>query len=518
MRKKIVFISPKPPESMWSLTGICEMIRRPAPIPPLGLATLAALTPSHYEIQIIDENIETIDFDIVCDLVGITGYTVHNARMFDIAKAFQIRGVLTVGGGAFCSSHPDMAREHFDVVVVGEAERVWPGFLKEWEKGIHQPFYEEIEQIDFDQNPSPIPRWDLIKVDQYLSQTVQTTRGCPYDCEFCDVVSLFGRKSRHKPIKQVLEELQQLSDLGAYEILFADDNFIGNRKYAKELLTELIPFNQALKVPMRYITQITLNCADDDELLDLLKRARFHSLFIGIESPKRESLIATNKHHNITKDMKKSVHKIQSRGILVIAAMIVGFDTDDVNIFDFQKKFLQEAGIIVPMVGMLMAPRGTKLWDRLEQERRLVDFDFGDSQLGTNIVPKLMSREELEANYLKLLQTIYSKEFLIKNFEIYMKQIDLREIWKESSVIQFFNLRKSPFFYTLYGFRVIWAHLISSRSDRSLLFNILKITIKKSPICLPLGIAALAYFRTLISYTERQTAAITQHRGKITQT
>ena len=499
--KKIVLINPKSPESFWSLQGLCELNRRAATTPPLGLATLAAITPPAYEIQIVDEAVQPICYDIPCDLVGITGYTVHKSRMIEISGEFRSRGILTVAGGPYCSAHPEESQEFFDIVVAGEAEYIWPLILQDWENGSHKAFYKEKKTINVQE--SPPPRWDLVDPNQYLCGMVQTSRGCPYDCEFCDVVSLFGRKTRYKAIPQVLNEIENLANRGVPEIFFADDNFIGHPKYAKELLEQLILFNQNLKKPIRFMTQVTLNCAADNRLLDLFKRANFFSLFVGIETPKRESLIIANKRHNMKGDMIASVQKIQSKGIVVVPGMIVGFDTDDIGIFKIQEEFILKSGLLCPMIGVLMAPRGTKLWKRLESENRLMENEYGDMFLSTNFDPKLMSRDELETNYLTLLKTLYSAGHFTRRYRNFLEQVNLEELQDSSAVTQLLSIRKSYFFYTVAGIRILFGFLFSSTEDRKLLFQVLKITLLKSPKCLPLGLYSLAYFRAIRDFAQR---------------
>ncbi len=511
--KKILLIHPVSPERFWSLKGICDISGRPSVLPPLGLATLAALTPAHYEVEIIDQSLETIDFDTPCDLVGITGYTVHRERITKIARGFQSRGKLTVGGGAFCSSYPEDAGAIFDVVVVGEAERVWPKFLEEWESGNHQSFYEEKEKIDLELNPSPLPLWDSVSMGKYMTGQVQTSRGCPYDCEFCDVISLFGRKTRHKTVEQVIAEIQQLVDQGMPEIFFADDNFIGNKVYSKALLKALIQLNKSLKVPIRFMTQLTLNVAKDDELLDLLKQANFFSVFIGIETPETESLIAINKRHNLGMEIKESIQKIQSRGILIICGMIVGFDTDDIHIFETQETFVREAGLMFPMVGILTAPKGTKLWDRLKRENRLLpNQDYGDAFLSTNMVPKQMSKHELENNYVRLLHTVYSDKHFRMSFKAFIDQIDVEELKRGSAPKQFFNPLKSSPFYLFYGLRILWTYLSAGPTERKLAWYVLSLSIKKHIFCLPLALSAMTFYQALHEFVERH-VLLPEHLG-----
>lgn len=501
--KKIVFIQPKSPDTFWKLKGTLSVIKKKTTVPPLGLATVAALTPPEYEVEIIDEEIEEIDFNIDCDMVGITGYTLHQKRMLEISTKFRKRGVLTVGGGPFCSANASDCKSHFDVLVCGEVEQVWSKFLSDWKKGKHLNFYKGGEGINL--STSPVPRWDLLKMEAYAEAIVQTSRGCPFDCEFCDVVSLFGRNIRYKPLKNIMTEIHTLIKLGQFSFFFADDNFTGNKKFAKELLRSLIELNNTLNRPLRFMTQLTINVATDLELLDLFKRANFYCFFIGIESPKKESLIETNKQHNLKFDMKEAIRKIQSRGIYIIGAMIIGFDSDDLDIFSMQSAFLRETGLTIPFVGILMAPKGTKLWGRLEKEGRLLPMlDDGDSFSSSNIIPKLIGKEELEENYVKLLREIFSYTHFLKRFQSLMDQISLKEVKKNSPLSEQMKIRNFRSYYLGVTFRLIRHYLFNQDKEmRTFFLSTLKIALKKGFICFPLVIELLLYFKAQKEYVEQ---------------
>lgn len=382
-------------------------------LPPLGLATIAALTPDDIEVDLWDEAVngrieastELKDYD----LVGLTAYRAHLSRANVIARIFRQRGVLTAIGGAGVSADPERCLDTFDILFLGEAELTWPRFLTEWKTGHYRKVYRQVTKPDL--ALSPPPRWDGLNMNDYLLGVVQTMRGCPFDCEFCDVVHLFGRGSRHKPIDRILEEVTTLERLGMREIVFCDDNFIGVRRFAKDLLRELVVLNRSFRYPMSFEAQLSIDVARDDEMLELFADANFRAFLIGIESPNKESLKEANKLQNYRTDLLADVKKIQSYGLVVTATMMVGFDHDDTTIFDEQFRFLQEACIPRFAVYALKAPSGTRLWTRLCKEGRLVQYDADQSSYfepcGTNIIPKQMTRVELWAGYRSLIERLY---------------------------------------------------------------------------------------------------------------
>ena len=466
--KSIVLIQPKDPDSFMSRKGFSKFTKKSVLYPPLGLATIAALTPAHYKVKIIDERIEEIDFDNPCDIVGITGYRYYKDRIIEIVYKFKKRGVLTVGGGTYCTNYFQDASKHFDVVISGEAERSWPQFLSEWEKGTYRSSYIEKHLIEI--KNSPIPRWDLIQWDKYTMGSIQTSRGCPYDCEYCNVVKLFGREIRVKTYRQIFQELKILSSCGVPIISVVDDNLFVNKQYAKDLLKKIIHFNRRLKRPLIFIAQTTLDLAEDEELLDLVKEANFVHLFIGIETPRRESLISCNKRHNLNIDILEAVKKIQSRGIFIVAGMIVGFDTDDITIFEEQKQFLKESGILLPMINILVASPFTNLWYRLKKEGRLLPLIEEDSLSTVNFTPLLMSKERLESEHLKLLKTVYSIEHFKQSFLSFMKQIDARQIRRGSISARRAQLRSMNKFTLIAGYRIIRYYLFQAGKEKRRLF------------------------------------------------
>ncbi|MGE5664893.1 MAG: B12-binding domain-containing radical SAM protein [Deltaproteobacteria bacterium] len=403
---KILLVTPKFPESLWGLDTILPVAGKGYVTPTLALPTVAALTPPGHEVVLVDENVEEIDFELPCDLVGISLMQVQAPRGFEIARAFRERGRTVVMGGSFPTLTPGLCRPHADVIFIGEAERTWPRFVGDFERGRWVDAYEEKERIDL--ATTPLPRFDLLKMDRYFVQSVQFGRGCPYECEFCDIVVMLGRRPRTKTVPQVLAELEEIYRLGGRWVLFADDNFIADRAKAKEMLAAVRDWNASKGYPMLFNTEASLNVAEDDELLRLFHDARFARLFIGIESPRRASLEETGKHMNLRAPLLEQIHRIQSYGIQITAGMIVGFDSDDAAVFEEHRRFIQASRIPQVLTGLLQAPPRTPLWERLEREGRLRDGFTGDSVVWTNVVPKRMSREELLLGQADLLESVFA--------------------------------------------------------------------------------------------------------------
>ena len=402
---KVYLIAPKNPESFWTFDRILPSLGKQCVFPNLALPTVAALTPAPHEIVLCDENVEPIDFDTDADVIGITGFVVHQRRMFEIAAAFRQRGKLVVAGGPFATLCPEEIAPHVDVVFVGEAEYTWAQFIRDHEAGSWRSEYRQDDKPSM--LDSPLPRFDLLKVDRYRSMAIQFGRGCPFSCEFCDIIVMYGRRPRTKSVAQMLAEVDAIHALGLTNIFVVDDNFIGNKKDAKALLTGLAEWQEARNYPIEFMTEVSLNVAQDAELLRLLKRAHFTVVFVGIESPRAASLQETNKTQNMREDIVTSVHRIQAAGIEVMAGMIVGFDNDDPSIFEEQFRFIQEARIPISMTGMLNAVPKTPLHARLKAAGRLIAESVGDQFVFTNVVPSGMSRLELYEGYRALLTRLY---------------------------------------------------------------------------------------------------------------
>jgi radical SAM superfamily enzyme YgiQ (UPF0313 family) len=413
----IYLIQPKFPPSYWGQEYFIKMTDYGAVYPPLGLITLAALTPADYQVTLCDESAgEAIDFATGADIVGLTGYLFQMQHVFEIADRFRKAGKTVVLGGPMATLVPEECRAHCDVLFEGEAEYTWPRFLKEYATGSHSDNYHEHDKIHL---PDSLPpRLDVLK-KTYSQGIVQCTRGCPFSCEFCDIIVMFGRKVRFKPVEQVIQEIEGWQARGTGKVFFADDNFVGNRAYAKELLRAIIEWNGKQRAPIAFYTQASIDMVRDEELLGMLRDANFFGVFLGIESPRKASLAEAQKTQNEKLDLVKAVHKIQSYNLFVWAGMIVGFDQDDADIFQEQFDFLQAAQIPIVMINALEAVPRTPLYKRLEAEGRLLETSYAGEaattryQTGvgmTNFRPAGMTGEELTSGLGWLFEKLYSPE------------------------------------------------------------------------------------------------------------
>jgi radical SAM superfamily enzyme YgiQ (UPF0313 family) len=402
---RIHLVTPRNPPSFWTYDEILPTLGKRCIFPNLSMPTLAGLTPPAHEVVLSDENVEEIAWDLEADVVGLTGYIIHKPRMLEILAELRRRGRFVVVGGPYASLCPEELRGHCDVLFVGEAEETWSRFLSDFAAGRWKSEYHTQELPDLSR--APMPRFDLLPVDRYHALTVQFARGCPFTCEFCDIIVIYGRRPRTKSVDQVMAEIRECHRLGAKQVFIVDDNFIGNVKLAKALLREMAAWGAANGYPLDFNTEVSLNVAQDDELLALLRAANVTTVFIGIESPRVDSLRETKKLQNARGDLVESVRRVQAHGIQVQAGMIVGFDHDDISIFDEQLRFIQDAAIPISMTGMLQAMPRTPLHERVEREGRLLASSSGDQFVLSNILPLSMSRLELYRGYRRLLEQLY---------------------------------------------------------------------------------------------------------------
>ena len=419
----IVLINPRFEPSFWGMEHAMPLFGKKANLPVACLPLLAALTPADYQVTLLDENVEPLDFARLAqaDIVGLTGMIVQRARMREILTELKRRDIFTVVGGPWVSVNEDYFGDLADVIFVGEAEETWPRFLEQWRQGNHAHRYEQATKTDMTQVPTP--RFELLKMRDYMFGSVQFSRGCPYQCEFCDIIVTFGRRPRLKTSAQVIAEIEALRAQHIAIAFVVDDNLIGNKKAIKELLRDLVAWQQAQGYPMSFFTEASLDLAEDAELLHLMVEANFGAVFIGIESPNEASLRETKKLQNVRQGttLLDRVHAIQAAGLEVWCGMILGFDNDDAQVFDLQREFLREARITHAMIGMLTAIPKTPLYARLAGEGRL---DLDDvPEFGTNVIPLRMSRQALRDGYVQVLNDLYEPSaFFGRVDDLYLKQ------------------------------------------------------------------------------------------------
>jgi len=369
---KILLVYPHYPDTFWSFRYALKFVSKKAFSPPLGLLTVAALLPKAWERRLVDLNVDGLkDEDIRwADYIFLSAMDVQEASAQEVITEVKARGKKIVAGGPLFTLSPDRFPE-IDHLVLKEAEGILPAFIEDLKKGEAKHIYTSTEWPDI--TSSPIPDWSLLDMSKYASMCIQYIRGCPFDCDFCAIDLLNGKEPRMKTPTQVLDELETLYQKGwRGAIFFGDDNFTVNpSKLKEELLPALIRWMEEKKYPFFFFTQASINLADDEELIKLMVRAGFDSVFLGIETPEEKSLYECNKTQNIGWDLMGGVKRMQRLGLQVTGGFILGFDSDSTATFQKQIDFIQESGIVSAMVGLLNAERGTKLYQRLQEENRL---------------------------------------------------------------------------------------------------------------------------------------------------
>jgi radical SAM superfamily enzyme YgiQ (UPF0313 family) len=396
------------PQTYWSFSGALPYIERRASLPPLGLVTLAAMLPEHWDLRLIDMNVSPLrEADLLwADVVLTSTMIVQAPSLADVVGRCNRLGIPVAAGGPYPSASPERL-SGVDHVFIGEAEGAIATFAADLEKGRARPVYRAKSFPDV--NDSPVPRFDLLELDAYASMAVQHSRGCPFLCEFCDIWKLYGRRHRVKSPHRMIAELDALLSTGwRGSVFFVDDNFIGNPRLAKRSLAAIERWQQEQGFPFQFYTEASVNLATDDELMRMTRDAGFGFVFLGIETPSVESLIGAKKPVNAKLDLLDSVRRIQAHGIEVSGGFIVGFDEDTEDIFDRQIEFIRESGIPIAMVGILTALEGTDLYDRLRREGRLLGGSYGNNTHGfeANFVTR-MPAERLANGYRRVMHTLY---------------------------------------------------------------------------------------------------------------
>ncbi len=423
---KILLVYPETPSTFWSFHNALKFISKKSSEPPLGLITVAAMLPAEWEKKLIDTNITRLrDKDLQwADYVFISGMNVHLQAFKNIVKRCNRLGVKVVAGGPLCTTDYQVI-EGVDHFILNEAEITLPLFLKDLAEGNPKHVYASEQFPDISSSPTPL--WDLFEMKKYANMSIQYSRGCPFNCEFCGITMLNGHKPRTKSKEQFLTELESLYQRRWRGVVFiVDDNFIGNTKKLKtEILPALIEWSREHKHPFSFMTEVSINLADDEELMHLMVEAGFDSTFIGIETPNPESLVECGKRQNQQRDLVEAVRKLHGKGLKVSGGFIVGFDNDPPTIFQQQIRFIQNSGIVTAMVGLLNAPSGTQLFKRMKEEKRLLTIMSGDNMDGSmNFIPK-MNHGKLVAGYKEILHTIYSQREFYERVKTFLRDYQM---------------------------------------------------------------------------------------------
>lgn len=418
----VLLIYPEFPDTFWSFKHALKFIRKRAASPPLGLLTVGAMLPAAWEKRLVDLNIQTLtENDLAwADLALISAMTAQRNSTQRVIERCTARGLKIVAGGPLFTTEYEQF-ELVDHFILNEAEVTLPPFLQDLQRGCAKRVYSSGEFPAIDQTPAPL--WELVSFKHYATMSIQYSRGCPFDCEFCNITSLLGHRPRLKTARQIVGELDGLYRLGwRGNVFFVDDNLIGNKKQLKsELLPALIEWRKG-KWGLGFSTEASINMADDEELMQLMSQAGFDTVFIGVETPDEDSLIECNKKQNRHRDLIADIRRIQRSGMQVQGGFILGFDSDTPSIFQRQIDFIQKSGIVTAMIGLLQAPIGTRLYERLRQEGRLCGFTSGDNVDGTtNIIPK-MNMDALYKGYKSVINTLYAQRNYYARVKTFLKE------------------------------------------------------------------------------------------------
>jgi len=497
---RILLVYPRYPNTFWSFKHALPFIAKKAAFPPLGLLTVASMLPGEWELKLVDMNVSRLsDKDIKwADYVFISGMVgQRNSAKDIIKKCNKLKTPIVAGGPLFTEEPNDF--DGVDHFVLNEGEITLPMFLSDLNKGDLKPRYTSEEKPDISQ--TPVPMWDLIDIKKYVSMSIQYSRGCPFDCEFCDIVVLNGRIPRTKTREQLLTELEALYMRGWRDNVFVvDDNFIGNKKKLKsDIMPAIARWMIEHRFPFSLFTETTINLADDEVLMDMMTKANFNTVFIGIESPNEDSLLECGKSHNRNRDLVAAVKKIQGSGFQVHGGFIIGFDSDPKSIFDSQIDFIQKSGIVTAMVGLLNAPVGTRLYKRLQKEKRLVKNFSGDNlDLSLNFVPK-MEKGELISGYKRVLNTIYSYKNYYERIITFIKSYKPKGKTKVTlSTFKWSNWRAF--------FKLAWHVGLKPKEGKKMFWDLLGWTLVKRPSAMFLAVMLSIYgfhFRKVVeNYTQ----------------
>jgi radical SAM superfamily enzyme YgiQ (UPF0313 family) len=485
---KVVLVYPRYPDTFWSFKYALKFISKKATHPPLGLLTVAAMLPKDWKKKLVDMNVTILkDKDLKdADFVFISAMSIQKTSVKEVISKCKKMGIKIVAGGPlFTTGYEEF--NSVDYFVLNEAEITLPLFLEDLKNGYPKYIYTSKELPDIEK--TPIPLWELVNMKKYVSMNIQYSRGCPFNCEFCDITNLFGRRVRTKSRDQILAELESLYSQGwRGGVFFVDDNFIGNRrKLKKEILPAIIEWMKTKRHPFSFGTEASINLSDDEQLMDLMVKAGFNMVFVGIETPNEESLAECNKFQNKNRDLIACVKKIQKSGLQVHGGFIVGFDNDPPSIFERQIEFVQKSGIITAMVGLLNAPRGTRLYQNLVKENRLLNNISGDNtDFSINFIPK-MGYEILISGYKRIISGIYSPKPYYERVKRFLRE------YKSSQKSHFhFGYIRFHFGYSWAFFKSIWFLGIKDKA-RIYYWKFLFWSLFRRPRLFPLAITYAIY-------------------------
>lgn len=486
---RVLMVYPEFPNTFWSFKHALKFINRKINNPPLGLMTISALLPAEWEKKLVDVNIHQLtETDIKwSDIVFISAMDVQRSSVHQIVKQVKhFDKPIVAGGPLFTGDYEGFPL--IDTFVLNEGEITLPEYLADLAAG--RPIKKIYSTTEFaDIQNSPLPDLSIIDMKQYDTMSIQFSRGCPFQCDFCNVTAMLGHTPRIKTSQQIIAELDQLYEAGwHHNVFFVDDNFIGNKKIIKEdILPDLIEWRKN-KAGYHFSTEASINLADDEELLDLMAKAGFLDVFIGIETPNEASLVECNKKQNSKRDLIRNINLIQNHGMHVMAGFIVGFDHDTPDIFEQMTSFIQDSGIVTAMVGLLQAPFGTKLYDRLTDEGRIIKEMSGDNADGTTNIRTKMQPTLLRDGYFNIMKSIYSPELLYPRIKTFLQQF---QPVQTSVTIRFNEIL--AFFRTIF---VMGFSLKEGRYYWDLFFWTLWHDIKKFPMAITLVIYGY-HFRTI---------------------
>lgn len=478
----ILLLYPEIPETFWSYRYALKFIQKRAFSPPLGLLTLAPLLPDSWNKTLVDLNVEKLRRSHLewADYAFISGMTLQREAAHSLISRCKEAGVKVVGGGPLFSSDPDNFPDA-DHLVLDEAEITLPHFLRDLQNGNNpEHIYRSEEHPEL--TTSPVPAYELVRMDQYATMPVQYSRGCPYNCEFCNVTALFGHRPRTKSSDQVIAELDKLSSLGwKGNVFFVDDNFIGHRKNLKnDLLPAIIDWRSSHQ-DIHFHTEVSINIADDQELMDMLVSAGLHTVFIGIETPEDAGLAEAGKSQNQNRDMVADVQRLHQAGIQVQGGFIVGFDSDTPRIFQQVKDFIQESRIVVAMVGLLQAPAGTTLYKRLKESGRLLGEMSGDNVDGTTNILPMMGLDTLRNGYQSLIKSLYTPAEFYQRVRLFLQDYSGEESRRSLSWQSILALFRSVYYLGIRG------------KERLHYWKLIFWTLRKRPRLFPMAVTMSIY-------------------------